>query len=188
MKLIIIEGPDRTGKDTLAKFLMDKEENTIYRHFTVPRGNSNREKTAWQKYSFDEEFELFNKLWNNFYFKVNTNFVWNRSHIGEHVYGNLYRNSDSKWVFNLEKEYKFDTRNVFLILLTADAEFTLGKDDGDSLSSKLEDRKTEIKLFDEAFEKSHIKNKLKLKINEGNDYASKANIQDEVLQFLGYEF
>lgn len=187
MKHIIIEGLDRTGKDTLINYLCSTVSNYSVRHFKRPVGNTNEEKIQFQKNDFEDEFILSEYLSDD---EISTLspydiYVWNRSHIGEYVYGNLYREYDPSWIFDLEKQHEIDKNdNAYLILLYADAEFLIKKEDGKSLSDKLEDREKEIKLFLEAFEKSNIKNKLKIKVNFGDNYIDKEYIQKQVTEFL----
>ena len=62
MKLIIIEGTDRTGKDTLVNRLMADNRNVVKRHWSFPKGESNDEKTRYQKRSFNQEFFFYELL------------------------------------------------------------------------------------------------------------------------------
>lgn len=186
MKHIIIEGCDRVGKDTLISWLCSQSNNYTVRHFTKPKGNTNQERIDFQKKDFENEFSLsFDRTKPNYTSQPNDMYIWNRSHIGEYVYGQMYRKYDPLWIFEIEKKFNFDMMDdVYLILLYADPDFLIEREDGNSLSTKLEDREKEISLFLEAIDKSHIKNKLTIKVNEGNDYISKESIQLKVHNFL----
>lgn len=183
MKLIIIEGTDRTGKDTLANRLIQDRRNVVKRHWGYPQGNTNEEKTRHQKNSFREEFGLYDLLYTN---GPDMDMIWNRAHIGEFVYGTIYRDSQPEtWVWALEKEYYFEEdANVYLILLHADPEFVAAKDDGKSYSAKLEDKTKEVSAFVSAFHKSSIQNKIQIKVNDGNEYVSHDAIYETVKKFI----
>jgi thymidylate kinase len=183
MKLIICEGPDRCGKDTLINRIIEKYPNIVKRHWGFPKGDTDEEKTRYQKESFYLEFYLYDIL-----SKLidNSIMIWNRSHLGEIVYGTIYRNSDpDSWVWGLERFWSFQKNpEIYLILLYADPEFLAKKDDGYSYSGKLEDKTKEINAFLSAFDKSIIKKKLKIKINEGDYYKDKDLIYQQVNEFI----
>ena len=88
MKLIIIEGTDNTGKDTIISKLLE-----IYPTSTVIHCG----KPITKKYSSQEQDELFKLYANNIVNKLYDNthiIIMNRSHIGEYVYGTMYRKRD----------------------------------------------------------------------------------------------
>ena len=182
MKLLIIEGTDRTGKDTLIKDLMAKYPNSEMVHWGYPIGDTNDEKTEYQKMSFGYLMRWFK------FKKTMSNLdllIWNRSHIGEYVYGTIYRDSYPQlWIPELEEEFLKDDENVYLILLQADAEFIVSQDDGKSYSDKIEDKTKEINTFLSAFEKSQINKKIKIKVNEHDSYRNHDNIYEEVQKFI----
>jgi len=177
MKLIIVEGLDNVGKDLLIKHLSDTEKNVMVRHWSYPQGNSNDEKTQYQKDSFHNEM----KKWqlgnsNNF----DETLIWNRSHIGEYVYGTIYRQSHPEtWIPQLEHEY-LTCDNVYLIFLYADADFLIDEDDGKSYSVNKKDKELEIQKFHESIDKSIIKNKIKIKVNDGKYYINESNIHEQI--------
>jgi len=183
MKHVIVEGCDRTGKDTLIHWLTAHANNYTVRHFTKPVGKTLNEKRKYQIEDFDNEFFLAtNKPKEK---QTNDLYIWNRSHIGEYVYGQMYRDSESSWIFDMEQRFNFHKRDdIYLILLYAEPEFLIKREDGHSLSTNLEDRKQEIKLFLEAIDKSNIKHKLTIKVNDGDNYIPKEVIQNQVQDFL----
>jgi len=187
MKLIIIEGTDQCGKDTLINSLSQDYAHTIKRHWGYPIGKTNEEKTAYQINFFNWEFQLYNIL-QTASNDINDNsvIIWNRSHIGEFVYGTLYRNSNPEtWVMNLEKKFCFDLAdNIYLVCLYADPEFIVSQDDGQSYSARLEDKKLEDNKFFDACEASSIQKKLYLKVNEGIEYKSQQDILNTVSNFI----
>jgi thymidylate kinase len=178
MKLLIIEGTDRTGKDTLIKSLMAKYPNSEMVHWGYPVGDTNDEKTEYQKMSFGYlmRWFKFKKIMGNLDL-----LIWNRSHIGEYVYGTIYRDSYPQlWIPELEDEFLKDDKDVYLVLLQADAEFIVSQEDGKSYSDRLEDKQLEIAKFEEAFNNSIILNKTKIKVNNGNEY----NLSDEITEIV----
>jgi thymidylate kinase len=193
MKLIIIEGLDRTGKNSLCKALFehitDHGGNVIYRHWGFPQGSTNQERIEYQKFSFKKEFDLHKSILNDDYYKGKSNsaLIWNRAHLGEAVYGKLYRDYDPSWIYNLEALYGFDQNpEIYLILLEADAEFVCKNDDGQSFTNQIEKKQIEIDLFNQAFENSKIPNKIKIKVNDGNQFREHREILRRVREFIGY--
>lgn len=186
MKLIIIEGTDRTGKDTLVKGLTEyfagMETAVMIKHWGFPIGRTNEEKNAYQKESFRAEFGRFNSLRGS----ENMAVIWNRAHLGEMVYGPLYRQSDPKcWIIGLEEEFRFDKDpEIFLIYIKADPEFLINHDDGKSFSNELVNKQMELRLFREAYESSKIMNKLMIKVNEKDEYIEPKRILDEAIRFI----
>lgn len=187
MKTIIIEGCDRVGKDTICNEIKLNADCLLYRHWQKPKGQNIHEKIEYQKTTFKKEFDLRKTFIDDWYLNDqdkddNQNLIlWNRSHIGEYVYGQLYRNSNPEWIYNLESIYNFsEDQNIYLVMLYADPNFLCEKDDGQSFSSDLESKTKEIDLFHEAVNKSLIQNKFKIKVNNGNRYKDKESIRREI--------
>lgn len=112
--------------------------------------------------------------------------IWNRSHLGEFVYGTMYRNTQPKeWVFPMEQRFGFNTDpSVYLLLLTAPPEFLCKRDDGESFSANEMDKIAELRRFDIAFEESGIVNKLRLDVTNDGEYKSKDEIFNQVNKFI----
>jgi thymidylate kinase len=184
MKLLAIEGCDRVGKDLLINEIIKRYSNTVKRHWAFPKGNSNEEKTQYQKDTFLREFELHKYL--NVRIENDSLMIWNRSHIGEMVYGSLYRDSKpEEWVMNLEKDFSFHTdKSIYLVYLYADAEFIIKEDDGNSYSKKLSDKSQELISFASAIHSSSIIKKLSIKVNHNDKYINQEIILNQVLNFL----
>jgi thymidylate kinase len=185
MKLIILEGADNVGKDTLIHEITKNipSKNLIKKHWVSPKGNTNEEKIEFQKKSFNREFESYENLSIIFHNHI---MIWNRSHIGELVYGKMYRDYDpTDWVFQLEAKHHFsDNDDIYLIYLDSDAEFLVNNDDGQSFSNKLQDKETELQLFRKAVNDSTIKNKLTLKINQGKQRMPLLSLVNQINQFI----
>jgi thymidylate kinase len=190
MKLLIIEGPDRCGKNTLIKNLTSQAENFVVRHFGSAKGKDDNEKRNFQFQFFKKEFELAslrprfempdkerypNDIW-----------IWNRAHLGEFVYGKMYRNTQPEsWVMKMEEMYGLDIDpSVYLLLLTADPEFLCKRDDGLSFSAEIDKKSQELASFKDAFDKSKILNKKIINVSNGENYLDAAIILDEVNKFL----
>ena len=193
MKHIIIEGGDRLGKDTLLKNLCKHFDynNLTIRHFDKPpKGMSPKE-------TLDFQFEVFYKemIFRDF---INENIdgddwgyhpnilIWNRSHLGEYVYSQMFRGITKRDVkAKLEKFEKSTlSSNIYLITLTTAPKFFLDQEDGLSFSQNLEQKSKELRLFKEAHNLSLIPNKRLIQVNIGKEYRGKEHIFEEVLKFI----
>jgi hypothetical protein len=188
MKLLIIEGADNTGKDHLINLIEKNTQytNIIKRHWSYPAGDSNEQKTLYQVSSFLNEFLLYNKVKDFESLKDDSIMIWNRSHIGELVYGTLYRNSHpDRWVMQMEELAGIsENPNVYLVYLYADAEFLASNEDGLSYSASIDDKKREQSAFTDAIKSSSIKKVLKLKVNTGESFIDNTTLLDNVLDFI----
>lgn len=198
MKHIIIEGGDNLGKSLLIEGLSKhfNYDNVNIRHFGKPPRvfPENISPLEFQAKCFLKEAHLVEytrQLEEDEYCYYENIIIWNRAHLGEYVYGQMFREQDPKEL----KDYlhNFEIRNLihksdetFLILLTADPEFFLKQEDGNSFSKDLKEKKRELQLFDEIFEESLIDNKLKIKVNDGKEYVSKDHIFNSVLELIKY--
>lgn len=190
MKLLVVEGPDRCGKNTLIKNLTSQAENFVVRHFGSAKGKDDMEKRNFQFQFFKKEFELAS-LRRQFELPDKERYprdiwIWNRAHLGEFVYGNMYRNTNpQEWVMKLEELYGFDIDpSVYLLLLTADPDFLCKRDDGLSFTAEVEKKKQELNAFRDAFDKSKIMNKLIINVSNGENYLDADIILDKVNKFL----
>ena len=181
-KLVIVEGCDRVGKDTLVSGLQKTFATTEMIHWGYPIGDTNDDKTAYQK----EDFKLNMMKWRvEKYWDKADLVIWNRSHLGEYVYGKLYRDSyPDTWVPQLEERFLGKEENAYLILLVADPEFIAKQDDGLSYSAKVEDKKEELKQFVSSFKDSKITNKKLIMVHDENGYYSADSILEKVIKFI----
>ena len=188
MKLLIFEGLDRCGKDTIINKIAEDYSHFIRVHFSFPKGENNEEKTEYQVRSFNSEMTVQSNLrfiYGQSYFE-NGIYIWNRSHIGEYVYGPMYRDSNPEsWIKPLEEAFFAADENVYLIYLYADVDFLLKNDDGKSFTNDKDKKENELKLFNEAIDKSCIKNKLKIKVNDGNEYIPIDTICQSIKDAIG---
>ena len=190
MKLLIIEGPDRTGKNTLINKFCNQAENHIVRHWGTANGDTDMEKRNFQYQFFKKEFQLASER-NKFIIPdknryPNDIYIWNRSHIGEFVYGEMYRNTKPEdWVLRMEKDFSFDIDpSIYLVLLTATPEFLVKRDDGLSFSNKVADKMKEIDRFNRGFVESSIMNKMIVDVNHGSDFRDSDEIFNDINKFI----
>lgn len=113
----------------------------------------------------------------------NINIIFNRSHLGETVYGPLYRNYSGDYVFDIEKNYVNELRNeLYLITLTNDPHTIWNRDDGKSFYKNEEGIRAEVEGFTRAHRLSKIKNKLMLNVGT----ASADEISNIIIDFLSH--
>jgi thymidylate kinase len=165
---IIICGIDRLGKGTLI--------NNILKHYgphpvihcsSPPKGIA--DPAEYQKQFFKKCFRI---LDNRF-----SDVIFDRCHLGEYVYGPLYRKTDPNFIFNIESFHQNACEETRLVLLCTD-DFSIMKDDGLSFDYAARDKEQD--LFFEAFQKSKIQNKYMLKVNNGNQYRNETDIFNEL--------
>lgn len=196
MKLIICEGGDALGKNSLIKGLCEyfNYDNICVRHFgKPPKGLSAPETLAFQMQCFNDEAIFYGQLKEKSVSKYNYYpdiMIWNRSHLGEFVYGQMFRNSNPQLLKDILTYYEkfslncLNDNDIYLISLTADPEFFLNQEDGQSFSKTLKEKTKELKLFKEIHEFSHIKKKLLVKVDNEGKFRGKKQILEEVLNFI----
>jgi thymidylate kinase len=194
MKLVIIEGPDRTGKNTILNRLLDIAPNSVVRHFSKPIGSTPIEQEEYQKKYFAEELLLQSVLRSQMHRTDDDMWIFNRSHIGESVYGPMYRGTHpDTWLSHLESAV--DLKDAYLIVLAGDPETLVKNGDGESLAEtdeldyhiKVEKVTEEIMRFTKAFNNCAIPLERKRIINITNsngEYRSKDDIFNEVKELL----
>ena len=171
-KILIIEGPDNCGKDTLIRTIA-LTKKVIVKHCSKPAGcDSPEESLRLQKESFldlaDTIIDLYKE---NDYDYI----IMNRFHYGEMIYGQMYRNEnpddiremirevDKRLISNVKQE------DIGLVVLTAtDPSFLSKNEDGLSLSNGKQDLiKKEIDTFWDVFHMSLIPNKALIYVDDG---------------------
>lgn len=136
---IIIEGPDRTGKDTLIKSLIKEFPGMISIHCgspAIPRK------------------EYYKEYYENLYSLIghsNRDFILNRSAVGEYVYGPLYRNNDYE-LSEIVDHNDFIDDFTLLFTLIDNPRTLLSREDGKSFGTSLEQKTEEIARFVEVTE------------------------------------
>ena len=187
MKLIIIEGTDNTGKDTLISRILEKYPTATVIHCGKP---------MTKKYSSKEQDELFRIYAQNIVegkYDSTHIIIMNRSHIGEYVYGVLYRNRDKIEVQQMINDiddilyYRKDLEIKYIQLLSSSKELLKNNEDGKSLSNgNIEKINTEASQFKEIFDNINIKesDKRLIYVNNGDGFRTREDIFNEAFRFI----
>lgn len=203
MKLIIIEGPDNTGKSTVVKrlyTLLTEFGNVNPTHILTIHNVRPEGKTIKQQIKNIDEYNenLIDNLIDASYTNAYDYIIIDRAWLSEYVYGQLYRNrtkeNSTKVLLEHERtlslRFKDFTDNVWLVMLNSDnAEFLLKHEDGNSLSMNTEEpidmMEKEIQYFNDAFDLA-ICNKTKVIVNndEGTDFKSFDDVINEICKGL----
>lgn len=193
MKIIIVEGTDRTGKDTLINELKNMSFHTLIIHCGKPVGDTLEEQNKNQDVLFND---YLNKLYGDKYFGVCDLIIFNRAWYGEYVYGTIYRKRDKedimKMIDGIEQDLKLfndakcytKLEGVYYIqLINNSTKLALSNDDGNSISNDENNILRETSLFYEIFNKSQI-NKKMIIVNDGDEFRDKNEILKEALDFV----
>ena len=162
--IIILEAPDNCGKSTQVQKLIhlfhDKSIHQL--HYSSVKGFETKEET--KTYSCKMYSDMFKLLFSNY---KDMHFTLDRSHIGEMVYGPMYRNYDGNYVLNIEnywRDFEDFWNEIYLITFIDTPLRLVSRDDGLSFSIDLEKKTKEVKLFKDAHNKSLITHKLLIDI------------------------
>lgn len=188
--IIILEGPDNTGKDLLKKNLIDKLGDTITYHFSSPP--TTIPKIEKLKYQFNDWI----KTWMNTKKSMEIGDVkysiWNRSHLGEYVYGPKYRNIPHELVHKKILEFEQLYLNQFsyefkfhVVILIPHPDTVIVNDDGLSYSVDRTDKIDEINTFKRLPEITTIKNTHVYEVCElSGEFKDPIFIRDQILDRL----
>lgn len=187
-KLVIIEGPDNTGKTTVINELMSKYNNVYYIHCQKPSNVDDALAAAEQSQQF---IKICLQICDLVTYANPEIIILDRSWFGEYVYGCKYRNNDKDYVINmintclnlLKVSIKHNDLIYCPILLTVDnPEFCIKHDDGCSLSeANLLNISDEINRFNEIAEIFNIN---KVIVNDGLNFRKKENIFNNVTNII----
>lgn len=152
--LLIVEGLDNTGKSTLIKnirktVLTGPQTTSI--HCTTPPNGCHQ---SWPKDHYLEVLGLC-----RFMVTVGWTVILDRSHLGEDVFGPLFRNQDADYIYNLEELY-FQNITVKGILLIDDPEKLVEREDGQSHTVELDTLQKVSNRFQNVFNKSLMDDKM----------------------------
>ena len=185
MKIIIIEGPDNTGKNTLIQNIIDNNKVVKLIHCDKPVSND----------PFEEQYKLFSlHAYNAIQDNKNNDIdviVFNRYYQGEYVYGQMYRDGDSIKIKNMITEIEkyllncIDKKDIYYVqLISTSVKLLKNNDDGKSLSNAdIKKIQKEIDLFNEIYDFS-ILNKHKIIINNGDNFRTREDILNEFIKFI----
>lgn len=182
-KLIIIEGTDNVGKDTVINQLLDRYKDAKVYHCEKPKSKDAKEAAK-------EQYNSFLSLAKENSISKDTTIIHNRSWYGEYVYGVKYRNNDEnevkKSILEFENILLNNIDDVCLImLLSNNSDFLVKNDDGLSISkAKKELIEDETKRFEEIFKFSTIPNKCIVYVNDGENWKSKEEIINKIYEII----
>lgn len=190
MKLIIIDGVDNTGKNTIISNLLNEYDRIKLIHCQKPKSKDPIEAAQEQVQTY---YNLLDELlydYNDQDFHLDAT-IYNRSWYGEYVYGCMYRNNHEQSVVNLITDIENELYTVFspediifITLLSNNEQFLIKHDDGLSISTKLDNKREEIKRFEEIFDISTIENKKIIYVNNGEEFRSREEIWNEIITFI----
>jgi thymidylate kinase len=167
----IIEGIDNSGKSTQVK-LLQKELSKMGKYPIIIHCSS-----LDKSLSFSDNKNYYIKLISKIK-ELNKDFdiIMDRSHLGEAIYGPLYRNYSGDYVLNLLSDFS----DVKLVLFTDEIQNVIQRDDGDSFSINKNKKEKELQYFRNMLNLVQIKNKKEIKITG----KSINEVQREVNTFL----
>jgi thymidylate kinase len=113
---LIIEGPDRAGKTTVINALMKKYPQYKYVHCGEAESD---DKQQWYKNFFYRSLDAF---------KAGSH-IFDRFHLGELVYGKMYRKYDITYCYDLEQNIR-NCSDTLLVVLHADSRLIQRRWDG----------------------------------------------------------
>lgn len=186
MKIIVIEGTDNTGKDTLIKGIKSHCKGLKVKeiHCTGPTEIDPIFAGIEQDYKF---MQLVNTITNG---KLDCDvLILNRSWYGEFVYGAIYRdrkrNDVKKMIWAIEEKLK-DYDMSYIQLLSNSVSLLINNDDGKSLSNNnMGLMLMERKHFEQIIFHSHCKKKKIIWVNEiDGQWKSKDEILEEALKVI----
>jgi thymidylate kinase len=152
MAVYIVEGMERCGKTTTVNYLRSilKNPKLIVHHAAKPPKGVNA--YEWSRSHYFNLSVTFNDM-----SKDGWDIIMDRSHIGEYVYGHLYRGVDADDLStSLLFDRFFNVCTTSLIMLVDHAENVIARDDGLSLAQNLGNVQQERDRFVDAFKKSTL--------------------------------
>jgi hypothetical protein len=112
MKTVFVEGMDCVGKSTLIDGLLGPFDLT--HHFMFPAGTSEDEQYFYQYGQFEAMFRNLDYLEKSGF---EHNFIFDRSHIGEYVWGPYYRNKFPLYLPRLEHDFYVEHQDSTSVVL-----------------------------------------------------------------------
>lgn len=175
--IVLFEGLDNTGKDTQINNLKSYLKNNQFHmfHYSAVKGLTAEECIEYSKKLYDEMFELCEYAIQN-----DKNFIFNRAHLGEMVYGKIYRNYEGDYIYDIEKNHKNILDKIYLIVFVDEPKGCIDRDDGLSFSTDINFKTYEKERFELAYTKSNIQNKILININKKD----KNEVFEDIKKFL----
>lgn len=188
VKVIIVEGTDNTGKDTLIKSISSKFDVVKIYHCQKPKNTDPIYAALEQKYGFEQiieniKLDIENNLVDNFAI------ILNRSWYGEYVYGLLYRGNGHQYVCDMIKYMDNMLLNItdevsFITLLSSSTDLSVKNDDGLSIRNDADSIARERLHFIKANEISIVPNKKIIYVNDKNDFRKPEDILEEACEVI----
>ena len=162
----IFEGIDNVGKTTQIKLLLGelaKKALVHVIHYQAIPGMDPADAKMYSSKLYMDMFSLIIDRIPNYRY-----YILDRSHIGEFVYGHIYRKYDPSYIFAIEDRFGMLPmwNQTFLITLLDQPEAVISRDDGKSFSTEIKKKQEEIDRFVEATDRSSIPHKLTIFNNE----------------------
>jgi thymidylate kinase len=167
---IIVEGPDNVGKSTLIQNLKNYYHSMPFHtmHYSNVRQETPEEVQIYSKRLYTQMFDI---MVNQMKYG-NSGIIFDRSHLGEMVYGPIYRGYTGEYVLDIEKQYMniLDVwNNLLLITLVDTPENLIAREDGLSFTTDLGKKQIEIGNFMNAASSSNIKHKILINIQSHDE-------------------
>jgi thymidylate kinase len=159
-KCILFEGLDNCFKTTNIRVVKDifasKNKFMHSLHYSAPRGLEGEHALEWSAEYYHQMFQIMRSCYNS-----NINVACDRSHIGEWVYGQIYRKYTPNFIWKLEKKFAEQPffKDTYLLLFVDSASALAERDDGQSFSIDPKMKNLEKRLFLEAFTLTGIHNR-----------------------------
>lgn len=180
--IIIMCGMDRCGKDTQIKNVIsdiiekdDTKSVHVMHYSNIPIKNINTSEYAeLAATQYIDMFKIMEKLSK----MKNVSVIFNRAHLGEMVYGYIYRQYNADWIYDIEEHFeKLLTEIKLVVLVDSGFKSVTERDDGMSFSKKdIEKAKIEVERFTLAYNMSNISNKILIDIKENDIEQTKIKI------------
>lgn len=188
MKIVIIEGPDNTGKTTVISRLMSQSKRAYYIHCQKPAANDPISAAIEQRDSFFKILEDIRELAKTDLAEL---VILDRSWVGEYVYGCKYRGNSEEFVQRMIQQcyseladicVEHNSSYVTILLTTDDATFCALNEDGESISQgKVADIINEAERFNDiCFKMQHIGNVHRIIVNDGLKFRDRDSIFKDV--------
>lgn len=183
MNLLIIEGTDNIGKDTLKNQLIDLFDEVTVIHCSSPK------QKCFTSYEQDSKFLNYAHNIANGVYNHSDCIIMNRSHYGEYVYGQIYRNRSPHSISNMINKVDDillgcpDLNIKYIQLLSSSIELRKKNDDGKSLYYNDQQMELENKLFLDIYNSSKFNKKL-IYVNNHTSFRPIKEIYNEALEFI----
>lgn len=151
--IYVVEGIDRCGKTSFIDILRSKITNPKILVIHSAKPPKNVDPKSWS-------IEYYDQLISRAIFLSEEGFdvILDRAWLGEMVYGPIYRNTNIS--LNRIEEQLFSFEDIFKLFLFIDSpENALSREDGNSISDKIEHKRQEIESFINAFNGSTVLDK-----------------------------